>query len=105
MTSSLAEAVLFLALVLTSGVVAATWRELRRQHGYRREFARILMETSAALEGIDRTVREFDQRGNSMLKALGSRIDQARQVLGEIDRLAPPCTDTGRRRAEYSERR
>lgn len=96
MTFSLAEAVLLLALMLTSGIVAATYRELRRQQDYRREFARILVDTSTALEGIDRTVRDFDQRGNTILKALGVRIDQAREVLGEIDRLPPDCGVTRR---------
>lgn len=99
MASFLAEPVLFVALVVTSGVVALMYRELRRQNRARQELARTLAETSAALAGIDRTVRDFDARGDAMLKALGTRIEQGREILAGIEArtagaAAAPTNDT-----------
>lgn len=84
-----AEAALLVLLALAIALLAAVYRELGRQNRFRQEFGQLLVETSSALEGIDRTLREFDQRSDQALDRLGAHISQARDAIDELERLSP----------------
>lgn len=84
-----AEAALLFLLALAIALLAAMYRELGRQNRFRQEFGQLLVETSSALEGIDRTLRGFDQRSDQTLDRLGARISQARDAIDELERLSP----------------
>ena len=87
MISYVVDAVLLIALVLTSCLVAVMYRELKRQGDHRREHSRALAEATAALAGIDRAVKDIHSTGGEVLAALGNRVAEARELLVEMRSL------------------
>lgn len=84
MTFYLGEAVLFIALLLTSLQVLRMRAELRRMRAYHAEFQSVFSQTEAALAAIQLTVRDLQASGRDVIEELGVRIDTGRRLLGEM---------------------
>lgn len=87
MISYLVDAVLLLALIATSVKVVAMYRELRRLSAYHADYQRIFDQTTLALDGIEVSIQEINVHGSQVLNALGSRMDDARELISDIDAL------------------
>lgn len=87
MTSSLANAILFIALVITSGMVALMYRKLRQLDRYHAEYKQIFDKTGAALIGAQNAVSSFGSEGRETLMQLGTRIEEARDVARQLEAL------------------
>ncbi|WP_321503964.1 hypothetical protein [Breoghania sp.] len=87
MISYLVDAVLMVALVITSVKIVAMYRELKRLGSYHADYQRIFDQTTLALDGIEVSIQEINVRGTQVLNALGSRMDDARGIIADIDGL------------------
>ncbi|SUA99527.1 Uncharacterised protein [Pannonibacter phragmitetus] len=87
MISYLVDAVLLIALAITSFKMVTMYRELRRLGSYHEDYQRIFDQTALALDGIEVSVKELNVRGAQVLNALGARMDDARELIAEIDAL------------------
>ncbi|WP_346896933.1 hypothetical protein [uncultured Roseibium sp.] len=87
MISALVDGVLLLALVITTWKMVAMYRELKRLGSYHMDYQRIFDQTALALDGIEVSIQELNVRGAQVLNALGSRMDDARELIAEIDSL------------------
>lgn len=87
MISALVDGVLLLALVITTWKMVAMYRELKRLGSYHMDYQRIFDQTALALDGIEVSIQELNVRGAQVLNALGSRMDDARELIAEIDGL------------------
>jgi len=87
MISALVDGVLLLALVVTTWKMVAMYRELKRLGSYHVDYQRIFDQTALALDGIEVSIQELNVRGAQVLNALGSRMDDARELIAEIDGL------------------
>lgn len=87
MISAIVDGVLLLALVATTVRMVTMHRELRRLGSYHAEYQRIFDQTALALDGIEVSIEEFNVKGTQVLNALGSRMDDARDLIAEIDGL------------------
>ncbi|WP_106752540.1 hypothetical protein [Pannonibacter carbonis] len=87
MISYLVDAVLLVALAITSIKMVTMYRELRRLGSYHADYQRVFDQTSLALDGIEVSIQEINVRGAQVLNALGSRMDDARDLIAEIDGL------------------
>jgi hypothetical protein len=85
MMSSLADAVLLVALVTTSGIVAIMYAKLKRLDGYHAEYKRVFDQTAHALTAAQHAVNGFGRDGRDTLVALGERIEEARSLIAELD--------------------
>jgi hypothetical protein len=83
--SSLVNAILFLALVLTSICVVTMYFKLKRLDAYHAEYKRIFEQTSVALGSASEAVKSFNAEGRELLGALGVRIEEARTLLSELE--------------------
>ena len=88
MTSFLIDAVLLVALVLTSVRVGRMYQELRRLRRLHDEYRSSLDQTGAMLTCVQETVRELKDQGGDVLNRLGTRVDEARGVLAELRLVA-----------------
>ena len=102
MTSSLVDAVLFLALVLTSTCVGAMYLKLRRLDAYHAEYKGVFDQTAEALGSARDAIRDFTTEGREVLEALSAKIDEARAALSD---LTAGSQEIGRRQAEASRAR
>lgn len=87
MISYLVDAVLLIALAITSVKMVTMYRELRRLGSYHADYQRVFDQTALALDGIEVSIQEINVRGAQVLNALGSRMDDARDLIAEIDGL------------------
>lgn len=87
MISYLVDTVLLIALAITSFKMVSMYRELRRLGSYHEDYQRIFDQTALALDGIEVSVKELNVRGQQVLNALGTRMDDARELIAEIDAL------------------
>lgn len=87
MISYLVDAALMVALVITSVKMVTMYRELKRLSGYHADYQRIFDQTTLALDGIEVSIQEINVRGAQVLNALGSRMDDARGIIADIDAL------------------
>lgn len=97
MMSSLANLILFIALVTTSAIVAVMYRKLKRLDQYHAEYKRIFDKTGEALMGAQNAVASFGSEGRETLALLGARIEEARaaaQRLEELTRSAHELTQS-----------
>ena len=94
MTFYLGEALLFVALVLTSLQVLRMRRELQRMRAYQAEFHTAFAKTEAALRTIQQTIRELQASGRDVIEELGLRIDAGKRLVEEIRSSRP--TERGR---------
>jgi hypothetical protein len=97
MMSSLANVILFIALVTTSAMVAVMYRKLKRLDQYHAEYKRIFDKTGEALMGAQNAVANFGSEGRETLALLGVRIEEAQaaaQRLEELTRSAHELTQS-----------
>ncbi|MFC4173641.1 hypothetical protein ACFOYU_16520 [Microvirga sp. GCM10011540] len=97
MMSSLVNAVLFLALVMTSVCVLIMYRKLKSFEAHQSEYKRAFGQTSDALRAAGNAVQTFSTEGREILSALEERIEEARAVIAELEARSPqPQPHTGR---------
>lgn len=90
MTSYLVDAVVCIALLVTAMRVTKMHRELKRLRGYETEFNEMMVRTTDALDNISGTVHELNANGAQLVHLLGVKIDEARDMIAEIDRRRRP---------------
>ncbi|SFN84367.1 hypothetical protein SAMN04488056_102181 [Cohaesibacter marisflavi] len=87
MISYLADGILMIALIITSVWVMKMNSRLQKLRDNHYEFRRIMEQTNLALEGIEVSIDEINVRGQQVLNALGKRIDEARDIVTDIDKM------------------
>ncbi|KZM48045.1 hypothetical protein [Labrenzia sp. OB1] len=87
MISAIVDGVLLIALVATTVRMLAMQRELRRLGTYHADYKRIFDQTVLALDGIEVSIQEINVKSAQILNALGNRMDDARELIAEIDGL------------------
>nr|WP_321454759.1 hypothetical protein [uncultured Cohaesibacter sp.] len=87
MISYLADGILMIALIVTSVWVMKMNQRLQKLRDNHYEFRRIMEQTNLALEGIEVSIDEINVRGQQVLNALGKRIDEARDIVTDIDKM------------------
>jgi hypothetical protein len=85
--SSLANIILFLALVTTSVMVAVMYVKLKKLDKYHAEYQQIFDRTGEALKGAQTAVMSFGSEGKETLALLGSRIEEAKAVAKQLETL------------------
>ncbi len=88
MISYIADAVLLLALVLTSIRVATMHRELRRLRGYQAEYVEVFNQTTRAVDNIDSAVRHIGREGRDVLERLEAAMAKARALSKRLEDMA-----------------
>lgn len=88
MMSSLANSILFLALVTTSIMVAIMYRKLRTLDHYHAEYKQVFDKTGEALQGAQRAVLNFSTEGKETLNLLSMRIDEAKALAHHLEALS-----------------
>jgi hypothetical protein len=87
MMSSLANAILFLALVTTSIMVAVMYRKLKKLDRYHAEYRQIFDKTGAALMTAQKAVASFGTEGKETLVLLSQRIEEAQAIASRLEHL------------------
>nr|WP_319390775.1 hypothetical protein [uncultured Cohaesibacter sp.] len=87
MISYLADGILMIALIVTSVWVMKMNNRLQKLRDNHFEFRRVMEQTNQALEGIEVSIDEINVRGQQVLNALGRRIDEARDIVTDIDKM------------------
>ena len=90
--SSLANVILFLALVTTSIMVAVMYVKLKKLDRYHAEYQQIFDRTGDALKGAQTAVMSFGAEGKETLALLGSRIEEAKAVTAQLETLTREAT-------------
>lgn len=85
--SSLANIILFLALVTTSVMVAVMYVKLKKLDRYHAEYQQIFDRTGEALKGAQTAVVSFGSEGKETLAMLGARIEEAKAVATQLETL------------------
>jgi len=85
--SSLANLILFLALVTTSIMVAVMYVKLKKLDRYHAEYQQIFDRTGEALKGAQAAVMSFGAEGKETLAVLGARIEEAKAVATQLETL------------------
>jgi len=91
--SSLANIILFVALVITSAMVALMYRKLNRLDRYHEEYQRIFDKTGEALIGAQNAVSNFGSEGRETLALLGARIEEAQDAAKQLETLIQSARD------------
>lgn len=87
MMSSLANIILFIALVVTSAMVGVMYRKLKRLDQYHAEYRQIFDKTGEALMGAQNAVAKFGSEGRETLSLLGARIEEAKATSQRLEVL------------------
>ena len=85
--SSLANTILFLALVTTSIMVAVMYRKLKKLDRYHTEYQQIFDKTGAALMTAQNAVVSFSTEVKETLVLLSQRIEEAQAVATRLEHL------------------
>lgn len=85
--SSLANVILFLALVTTSIMVAVMYRKLRKLDRYHAEYQQIFDKTGVALVTAQNAVANFGTQGKETLVLLAQRIEEAQAIAERLEHL------------------
>ena len=85
--SSLANTILFLALVTTSVMVAVMYRKLKRLDRYHAEYQQVFDKTGTALTAAQNAVVSFSAEGKETLLLLGKRIEDAQIAAQKLETL------------------
>lgn len=95
----LVDTVLLLALVVTSACVVPMYLKLKRLDRTQAEYGRIFAESGQALNSAGDAVRSFSTEGREILESLTVKIDEARQILADLEASRRALTsDTARGR-------
>ena len=85
MISDLFDAVLLVALLVTSVQVARMYHQLRRLRTHESEYRRFLRDTAAALDSVDAAVRDLNSHGSQIIMTLGDRIALAEALTVRLE--------------------
>ena len=85
MSIQLVDAVLLVALVLTSIRVGTMYRELKRLRAYHDEYRQIFEQTGEALGAVEKAVAQLHESGRETLVTLSERIEEARALTNVLD--------------------
>ena len=88
MMSSLANSVLFLALVTTSIMVAVMYRKLKKLDRYHTEYQQVFDKTGEALLGAQKAVISFGAESKETLALLSLRIEEAKALAHQLEALS-----------------
>ncbi|MGE8129529.1 MULTISPECIES: hypothetical protein [unclassified Methylobacterium] len=95
MMFSLAEALLFAALVATTACLVPMYMRLKRLDRYHAQYRDMVDWSASALVGASNAVQSFAQDGRVVLEDLGREIELAKAALAELraerDRLTAPA--------------
>jgi hypothetical protein len=92
MMSSLANVVLFVALVTTSIIVGVMHRKLKRLDAYHAEYRKIFAESGAALISAKDAVSSFGADSRETLTLLSARVEEAKALIERLENLADQST-------------
>lgn len=87
MASYLVDFVLVVAPLVTSIRVTRMHRDLVLLRAGQGDFAAVLGKTNEAVDDMVVMVREFNAEGKQLVHALGSKIDEARKAVTDIEAL------------------
>lgn len=85
MTYYLVDAVLLIALLVTTVRVTQMHRDLKKLRHDQAQFCSILGEAASAFDVIVRTVNDLNSNGTHLIRMLGVKIDEARQLVAAVD--------------------
>jgi hypothetical protein len=85
MASYLVDLVLLIALLVTSIRVTRMHRELVHLRTSQGDFAFILGRTTKAIDDMVTMVHEFSADGKQLVNVLGSKIEEARKAIVDIE--------------------
>ncbi|KZC02576.1 hypothetical protein [Methylobacterium radiotolerans] len=95
MMFSLAEALLFAALVATTACLVPMYMRLKRLDRYHAQYRDMVDWSASALVGASNAVQSFAQDGRVVLEDLSREIEHAKVALAELraerDRLTAPA--------------
>ena len=81
---SLAEALLFAALVATTGCLVPMYMRLKRLDRYHAQYRDMVDWSASALVGASNAVQSFAQDGRTVLEDLSREIETAKAALAEL---------------------
>lgn len=87
MIAHLFDAILFLALIVTSLRVGVVYRELKRLRSYQAQYVQVFGETSRAADGIGNAVRALGRDGVAVLARLEAAISAGEKLAGRLEAL------------------
>ncbi len=87
--SSLANVILFLALVGTSLCVVLMYRKLKQFENHQAEYRKAFEDSIAALGSAGDAVRTFATDGRVTLDELSARIDEAKSLASQLETFSP----------------
>lgn len=90
MISSLANGILFVALVTTSLILVLLYRKLKKVELYHAEYREVFDQTETALKCAQNALANFGSEGKETLIALGTQIDEAKAVIRQLETLKQP---------------
>jgi hypothetical protein len=88
MASYLVDLILLAALLVTTIRVTKMHRELVHLRASQGDFAFILGKTTETIDDMVLMVREFSADGKQLVNVLGSKIDEARKAIIDIETRA-----------------
>ncbi len=88
MASYLVDLILLAALLVTTIRVTRMHRELVHLRASQGDFAFILGKTTETIDDMVLMVREFSADGKQLVNVLGSKIDEARKAIIDIETRA-----------------
>lgn len=100
MTFYVIDAVLFLALLLTSLRVGTMYRELKRLRGYQVQYIEVFGQTSRAADTIGEAVRQLGGEGRDVLERLEAVIEEGRRLAARLEAAARPGSEAGASRSD-----
>ena len=86
--SSIVDAVLFVALLLTTGSVVLMYRKLRQLDGLQGDYQKALKDASVALTAAREAMTGIHAEGRDTLTRLGHEIDEARRLIARLELLS-----------------
>ena len=85
MVSYLVDLILLAALLFTSVRVTKMHRELVRLRAHQGDFTLVLGKTADTVDNMVVMVREFSADGKQLVTVLGSKIEEARKAMMEVE--------------------
>lgn len=95
MFSTIIDAVLLAALVVTTVSMVSVHRRLRRLDGAHREMERVFGEVTRSIERAETALDSLARDGCATAVTLGLRIEEARRVLARLEATRAPLERTG----------